>query len=179
MKMNEKRRYIEKPVGHHCFGCGTANPVGLNMQFYPCGDMLCSDVVLRGEHVGWENIAHGGIISTLLDEIMSWSIIYFRRVFFVTRKMEVKYVAPVPVGVPLTARGRIVDPTDPRHLKLAGELVDAEGRVLAKSKGDFVELSLERLPGVPEVVKEEMMRLFSIYASTGNARRPAEGAGNG
>lgn len=161
--MSVDRTYIAKPQGHHCFACGTANPIGLNMEFYPCDGSLCSDVVLRQEHVGWENLAHGGIISAVLDEIMSWSILYFRRVFFVTRKMEVKYVRPVPIGLILTARGRVVDASASGYLSVRGDLLGQGGKLLARSKGEFVELPLEKLPGVPQGVKDEMTHLFSLY----------------
>ena len=55
---------------------------------------------------GWENMVHGGIISALLDEVMSWAIMYHKKTFLVTRKMSIKYIRPVPVETPLTAKGR-------------------------------------------------------------------------
>jgi acyl-coenzyme A thioesterase PaaI-like protein len=70
----EKRVTIKKLQGHNCFACGTANPIGLNLQFYRFGDAVYSDITLGKNHEGWENVAHGGIVSTLLDEVMSWSI---------------------------------------------------------------------------------------------------------
>ena len=90
--MSDERFDIEKPQGHGCFACGTANPIGLNLQFYRLGDSVCSDITLTKHHEGWENIAHGGIISTMIDETMSWAILYFKRVFMVTRKMNIKYI---------------------------------------------------------------------------------------
>jgi len=44
MSVEEKRVDIEKPEGHHCFACGTANPIGLNLKFYSLGDAVCSDI---------------------------------------------------------------------------------------------------------------------------------------
>ena len=80
--MSEGERVeIQKLQGHHCFACGTANPIGLNLNFYRLDNAVCSDITLGKNHEGWENMVHGGIISTLLDEVMSWSIIYFKRVF--------------------------------------------------------------------------------------------------
>ncbi len=155
------RKPIPKPKGHHCFACGTANPVGLNLGFYAEGDFVCSEVVLDRNRVGWEGIAHGGIISTLLDEVMSWTIIFFRRVFFVTRRMEVKYLRPVPIGVPLTARGRMgSDLRPPSLVKVRGELLDDSGRVLARSTGEFAILSGDKLGMIPAELKEDMTGLF-------------------
>lgn len=120
MNTNEGRIPIQKLQGHHCFACGTDNPIGLNMQFYRMGDMVCSDITLKKNHEGWENMAHGGITSTLLDEVMSWTVLYFKRTFLVTRKMDMKYIKPVPLGIPLTAREKSwMTPMPPKLLSEA------------------------------------------------------------
>lgn len=151
---------IPKPQGHGCFACGTSNPIGLHLQFYLLGNDLCSDIVLDKNHEGWENMAHGGILSTLLDEVMSWAVIVFERAFFVTRRMEIKYVKPVPIGTPLTAKGRILGGSKAPKMKTRGDLVDWEGTVFAKAKGEFILLPEERLSLVPEGLKKDMKDLF-------------------
>lgn len=159
----EKRVEIEKPNGHYCFACGTANPIGLNLDFYRVGDMVCSEVALDKVHVGWENIAHGGIISTLLDEVMSWAIMYRKKVFLVTRNMSVKYVRPVSIGMPLTIRGWLVDDSEPPKIKARAEIRDDQERLLVRSRGEFVELSEKQLSLIPKEVKREMDALFEKF----------------
>ena len=161
--MQNTRLTLPKPVGHHCFACGTDNPHGLNLQFYATGDRVCADVTLDRYRVGWEGIAHGGIISTLLDEIMSWTIIYFRRVFFVTRKMEVRYLRPVPVETPLTVCGRMGKECEYPRIEVTGELLDAGGTRLAYSKGEFVELRAEKLDLIPKELKADMETIFDQF----------------
>ena len=157
----EERIIIKKPEGHHCFACGTANPIGLKLEFYHSGDSICSEITLGRYHVGWENISHGGIISTLLDEVMSWTILYFKRVFFVTRKMEVKYVRPVLIGVPLTIRGKLVDSAESTNkIKAKAELRYDRGNLLARSTGEFVALTKEELSTMPDRSKEEMFSMI-------------------
>jgi acyl-coenzyme A thioesterase PaaI-like protein len=154
---------IEKVDGHTCFACGTANPIGLQMNFYRQGGSVCSDITLGEYHVGWESIAHGGIISTMLDEVMSWTVLYFKRSFFVTRKMDIKYVKTVPVGEPLTVRGSISGNSytaDTEKVRAKGQIVDKEGHLLARSTGEFVLLPKEKLEEVPEGMKQEMLALF-------------------
>lgn len=154
---------LPKVQGHSCFACGTANPIGLNLEFYRSGDSVCSDVTLGKYHEGWENMAHGGIISTLLDEVMSWTILYFRRLFFVTRKMEVKYVKPVLIGTPLTVKGRIVREVREGFLEVQAEIRDPGGKILCKASGEFVALSSERLAVVPDGLKRDMEELFERF----------------
>ena len=158
----EDRVPIEKLQGYSCFACGTENPIGLNLQFYRQGDAVCSDVVLGDHYQGWDHMAHGGIISTMLDEVMAWSVIYFRRVFSVTRKMELKYVRPVLTGRPITVRGRILDGSDHRQkVKAKGEIRDDAGKLLVKSSAEFVVLSEDQLSSVGEDLKAEMRQLFN------------------
>ena len=160
MTEEEKRVDIEKPEGHHCFACGTANPIGLNLKFYSLGDTVCSEIVLGKYYEGWQNLAHGGIISTLLDEVMSWAIMRAKKTFVVTRKMDIKYVQNVLIGAPVTVTGRFVGDGKPPLVKAKGEIRDAEGRLLVRSNGEFVVLSEDRLSTVPKSFKDEMFSLF-------------------
>ena len=161
--MNQNKIMIPQLEGHTCFACGTANPIGLRLKFYRSGDAICTDIKLDKYYEGWTSMAHGGIITTLLDETMSWTIIYFKRVFFVTRKMEVKFIKPVLVEKPLIVRGRLSDSPDDLRIKARAEILNDEGNVLARSTGEFVALQEEKLSSVPEDMKKEMSALFEKF----------------
>lgn len=163
MNTNEGRIPIQKLQGHHCFACGTDNPIGLNMQFYRLGDMVCSDITLQRNHEGWEGMAHGGIISTLLDEVMSWTVLYFKRTFLVTRKMDTKYIKPVPLGTLLTARGKILNDDNAATIDIRGEIVDAQKKLLVRSRAQFVMLAEKQLSSVSEGMKQEMLQMFEQF----------------
>ena len=156
-----ERVEIKKPEGYYCFACGTANPIGLNLDFYRLGDKICADITLGKYHVGWSNISHGGIISTLLDEVMSWAILYFKRIFFVTRKMDVKYIKPVVVGTPITICGRLLkNNASPKEIKVKAEIRDNQGNILARGTGYFVAIGKEKLSFVPNEAKQEIFSLI-------------------
>lgn len=161
--MGEERIPLPKIEGYDCFGCGTNNPIGLRMTFYRQGDAVCSDVVLKRQHVGWQNMAHGGIISTLLDEVMAWTIMYFRKIFFVTRKMEIKYVRPVMIGVPLTVKGRLTKERKPPYVGAVADILDERKQILARATGEFVEIPRDKLDLVPERLKQDMIELFDKF----------------
>jgi acyl-coenzyme A thioesterase PaaI-like protein len=108
-------------------------------------------------------MAHGGIISTLLDEIMSWTVIYFKKVFSVTRRIQVRYLKPVPVEVPVTVKGTITSDGTSRSCQAEAILLDSKGNILAKGEGEFVILSEDRLTALPDRFKEQMMDLFKKY----------------
>jgi acyl-CoA thioesterase FadM len=159
----EHRYEIQKLIGYSCFACGTENPIGLNMQFFREEKKICSEITLKRYYEGWENIAHGGIVSTMLDEIMSWAIMYFKKIFIMTRTMEIKYIRPVLVNVPLKVCGTIVDDSNPPRVNATGEIRDMEGRLLVRAKGEFVILDDDKLLHVPDRLKRDMRILFRSF----------------
>jgi acyl-coenzyme A thioesterase PaaI-like protein len=151
---------IKKPEGYLCFACGTANPIGLNLEFYVSDNSVITEITLNRYHVGWSDIVHGGIISTILDEVMSWTILYFKRCFFVTRRLEVKYIKPVKTGLHLIATG-YMSPCceDEKTVRVTGELRENNNTLLAKAKGEFILIPRENIqPGFKESEKE----IFSL-----------------
>jgi acyl-coenzyme A thioesterase PaaI-like protein len=161
--MDSNKTPIPILEGHDCFACGTNNPIGLKLDFYRQGNSICSDVVLSKNHVGWQDMAHGGIISTLLDEVMSWTVIYFKKAFSVTRQIQVRYLRPVPVEVPVTVKGAITSDKTSRSCQAEAILLDSEGNILAKGKGEFVILSEDRLTALPDEFKKQMLELFQMF----------------
>ena len=154
---------IEKLQGYGCFACGTANPIGLDMQFYRLGDAVCSEIVLSKQYEGWENMAHGGIVSTLLDEIMSWTGMYFKRSFLVTRKMEIKYIRPVPVETPLIVSGKLGKPSQYPKVEVSGQIRNRDGNLFVRAAGQFAMVPEEKLSTVSKALKEDTLRLFRNF----------------
>jgi len=151
---------LPKLEGHHCFACGSENPKGLNLYFYRDHDKIYTDITLGRDYEGWENLVHGGILSTLLDETMSWTIIFFKRVFFVTRKMDVKYIRPVEIGKKLTVRGRISDDSAPPKIFAKADIVDENRNLLVRGTGEFITIPEQKLAMVPEGLRRDMNSLF-------------------
>jgi acyl-coenzyme A thioesterase PaaI-like protein len=164
--VDEKRIEIPRLEGHHCFACGTANPIGLKLKFYSVNDTVCSDITLGKNHEGWQNMAHGGIITTLLDEVMAWTIMYFKRVFFVTRKMKVKYVRPVLIGVPLTIKGKLLKEIKPPYVEAVADIFDDKNQLLVRATGEFVAVPKDKLELVPDGQKQDMIELFNKFSNS-------------
>jgi len=161
--VNETIEHITKLEGYHCFACGTKNPIGLNLNFYRRGDYVCSDITLGKNYEGWENMAHGGITSTLLDEIMSWTVLYFKRAFIVTRSMTVKYLRPVPLYKLLTAKGKIMEGGNNRLCRAKGMIQENDKNILARAEAKFAILSDNDLLLVPDRLKRDMLNLFQSF----------------
>ena len=50
-----------------CFGCGVANPGGLQIKSYWDGDISRCDFKPKKHHDGWPGLLCGGILATLMD----------------------------------------------------------------------------------------------------------------
>jgi uncharacterized protein (TIGR00369 family) len=137
--------------------------MGLQMAFYRQGEAVCSDLTLDARFVGWENMAHGGVISAVLDEVMAWAILYFKQSFCVTRKITVRFLKPVPVSTPITARGRLVSSRRTYTCLTEGELVDRAGTVLARAEADFALLTDEQIELLPLKVRADMARYIEQF----------------
>jgi len=160
MERDVTRVEIQKPQGHGCFACGTDNPIGLHLSFFRTGEAVSSNITLGKHYEGWENIAHGGIISTLLDEIMSWAVMVAKKTYLVTRKMDIKYVRNVAIGTPLTVTGRMVDDTAPPKIRATGEIRDDHGRLLVRGSAEFVAVPEDKF-AMPASFKSQMASLFA------------------
>jgi len=108
--MSAGKDYVPLPVqdDHRCFACGPANAAGLHMRFLAGEDRVVSRLTIPEHLRGWSNLAHGGVLSTILDEIMSWTAIHLLRRVILTKSMTVNFKKPVYVEKPVEAVGRIV-----------------------------------------------------------------------
>ena len=162
--MGERDRIeIPRLQGHGCFACGTENPIGLNLRFYKKGDEICTEITLDKVYEGWEGIAHGGIVSTLLDEIMSWAILYSKKVFIVTRTMNIKYIRPIMIGTPLFISGHVMENMEYPKIGASGEIRDREGGLLVRGNGEFVAIAEDNFSSIPDNYKKGMSLLFEEF----------------
>lgn len=83
-----------------CFACGPDNPIGLKLKFTWDGTTARAEFTPTELHQGWNNIVHGGIVFTLLDEAMSY-VTYFQGLNSVTAKSEVRFKQAAPLHQPL------------------------------------------------------------------------------
>jgi uncharacterized protein (TIGR00369 family)/excisionase family DNA binding protein len=143
---------------HFCFGCGRLNPAGLQLSFIAEGDEVRADFTPGRLREGWSGATHGGVLATLLDEALAWTL-FHHQIWAVTARLAITYRRPAPIGAPLTARGRIVQDRG-RLVEVAGEARDANGAVVAEATATFVRVS-----------PEQRARLERIYGAA-----PAESA---
>jgi acyl-coenzyme A thioesterase PaaI-like protein len=127
---------MEDERNQWCFACGPENPIGLKLTFAEEGDKYVSRFTAGPEHQSYDGIVHGGIISTLLDEIMG-RYPYAKGEDTVTARLEVRYRKPTPIGVELTITGWIVERRG-RLYEMAGTVALPDGTVSAEGKATLM-----------------------------------------
>lgn len=123
---------------HNCFGCGALNPSGLHLHFYARDDGgVWAPFMPAAAFEGYGGMIHGGIISTLLDEIMAWSL-YCHSIWAVTATMTTRFRRPVEVGVPVRLVGRL-ERDRGRILDVRGEVRrESDDVLLAEASASFM-----------------------------------------
>ena len=81
----------------YCFACGMENPIGLHLKFDFDGERITTRKILPREFQGYDGVAHGGIISTMLDETMCKFIAAKYHERALTGRLEIRYKFPTPV----------------------------------------------------------------------------------
>jgi acyl-coenzyme A thioesterase PaaI-like protein len=128
---------------HNCFACGALNEGGLQLDLHVDGDRCWTSIALDDRFQGWDGIAHGGIVCTILDEVMAWSLAASDN-WGLTARLNVAFRRPVPLGRPIRAEGWITT-NRRRMIATGGRIVDpATGEVLATAEATYVAADQER-----------------------------------
>lgn len=120
-----------------CFGCGSKNVDGLQMEFYTDGKILFSFLEIPSKMAGWDKAVHGGIISTVLDEIMGWGVVSLCKQIGVTKRITVDFEKPVFVGDRLTVTAKLDQRKDARSVQMSAEMYNSESVLCAHASAEF------------------------------------------
>lgn len=112
-----------------CFVCGPGNPAGLQLTFRLEDDVCRSEFTPDNDHCGYDGVTHGGIIFSVLDDVMAnW--IYMQGQPAFTAKVDLRYKQALPTGTPVRLEGRC--------LKAKGRLYQMHGTMHRIDNGELV-----------------------------------------
>jgi acyl-coenzyme A thioesterase PaaI-like protein len=146
------------PLPNHwpgqCFGCAPSNDHGLHLQFWLVGEECASKFQIPAEFSGFEGIAHGGIVASVLDEAGAWTIVTQLERLGMTQDTTIRYYRPVPVGRDLLVVARIIEHDATRVITTA-EITGPRGTLLAAAKSNWALpnlVTMARATGIEEQV---------------------------
>lgn len=120
-----------------CFACGADNQHGLRLRIeFGEGQASCR-LTLAPHFQGWHDIAHGGVVCAILDEVMGYAVTGTLGQGLTTG-LEAKFRKPVPLGQELEARGWVTK-REGRRAQAVGEIrLLADGTVLAEGSAKWL-----------------------------------------
>ena len=124
---------------HNCFGCGKLNQHGLQLHLVPDpdGEGVCTRFIPQPRSEGYTGMVHGGVITTVLDEVMAWSL-YRHGIWAVTGQLITRYRKPIRIGEETLARGATAKDRG-RAIEMRGEILRvADGVLLADATATFI-----------------------------------------
>jgi uncharacterized protein (TIGR00369 family) len=130
------------PGYRKCFVCGKDNPIGLNITFFKDKDKIRAEFIPESKHQGYKGIVHGGILFSILDEIMGRTAFINKGVMTLTVEINVKYRKKAPVGKKIIFTAQMTEDL--------GKMVEAQadarledGTLLTEARGKFIVISKE------------------------------------
>ena len=126
------------PHTRTCFVCGEANPLGLRMRFQTDGQVVRAEFQPCPEHVGFKDTVHGGIISTVLDEIMVWACAVQTQQFGFCAELTVRFQQPVRPGEAYGATAQLVSNRRNRVFEAKAQLLHATHGIFATATGKYL-----------------------------------------
>ncbi len=155
------RRYAF--ADHHCFACGGTNPIGMHLAIELSEGAASTSWTAGRDFVGWEEKVHGGILATLLDEVMAWAPSSHDS-WAVTAEIRIRYRSAASPSETLNARGWVTSRRR-RIYEVSGEIRGEDGRLVAEGEGRFL--------GASPTEKAELKARYGLPAevTTAGAQR--------
>lgn len=106
------------------------------------------------------NVVHGGLLATVLDEMMVWACAVRTRQFSYCAEMTVRYLLPVRPGASIVAEAELVENKRGRLFLASGALKLEDGTVLCTSTGKYIPVKaadvsmwMDDFEGTPEQLR--------------------------
>ncbi|HAT25679.1 MAG TPA: thioesterase [Gammaproteobacteria bacterium] len=115
--------------GNNCFVCGRGNSRGLKLVFRIENELCRSEFTPAAHHCGYNGVTHGGIIFSVLDDVMAnWIFLKGIRAF--TAKCDIRYRDSLPTGITVALEGRCI--------KQRGRLIVMQGSMIRTDTNELV-----------------------------------------
>lgn len=130
--------------GYHCFGCSPENQEGLKMEFFEDGDAVVSRWEPEERFQGFTDVLHGGIQSTLMDEIASWVVFTRLNTAGMTYRLQVKFKAPVRISLGTLSLRAGIGEVKRNIATILVSLFDGHGTLCSEGTVDYYLLAPEK-----------------------------------
>ena len=128
---------------YNCFACDPNNATGLHLEFRRVDRGVAAVWQPRDDLQGYPGVVHGGIQSTLVDEVAAWYVYVALETVGITRSLHITYIKPALIAdgpFTVTAIGRT--PTR-KSVEIDATLVNERGELCAEAVVEYAIFSQE------------------------------------
>ncbi len=132
---------LQLPRTRGCLVCGQDNPIALKLvSFVEVESGVVSARFTPDErYIGFTGVIHGGVLATLLDEVMVWCATWSGKRFCLAAELGVRYRSPGRVEMNMTIESTIQIARS-RLITTTGTII-ADGVLIAEGTGKYIPLS--------------------------------------
>ena len=135
-----------------CYACGKNNEHGLQLKFKYINKEIITNYTAIDIHQGFPNHLHGGIISTILDEVMNRVCLIYGK-WGMTTNMSIKYLQPITTGTKLKATAKAIR-QNRKLLEVSSKIFLPDDSIAIESSAKFIFLESERLSNMTKKFPE-------------------------
>ncbi|MQG18426.1 MAG: PaaI family thioesterase [SAR202 cluster bacterium] len=126
-----------------CYACGANNTHGLKLKFKYEKEEMSTDYTASECHQGFPNHLHGGITSTILDEVMSRVCLLYGK-WGMTASMSIKYIKPITIGTKIRATAKAIR-QNRKLIEVSGKIYLPNDSIAIESSAIFLFIHSEKL----------------------------------
>lgn len=146
-----------------CFGCSPRNPVGLtlNLRRLPGGE-ISAETTFSDDYASYPGIVHGGIVSTLADEVMGDMLALLYGMAAFSASLRTRMLLPLRVGEPYLTTARITG-FGGGVVRTEADITGADGEVHVMASAAFQPIRSEQARLLMDLDDSEHARLSHFF----------------
>jgi len=134
------------------FVCGKENPMGLKIEVFRDKNIVRAEFIPGVNHQGYKGIVHGGIIFSVMDEVMSRAAMISKGILTLTVEVRIKYRKKARIGKKILFSAKMTKDLG-KVIETEGKAFSEDGKCLAEAKGKFFE--------IPKKMEEKIVKYFN------------------
>lgn len=130
---------------YQCFGCAPTNEHGLRLRFTRTSDGIECALRFDGRFASYPGVVHGGISTTVCDEIMGNLLVLRTGRSVFTTSLRTRYVSPLAIGADyrcVATADVAAGDTGPFHAR--AEILAPDGQAVVFATGSYQPMTTEQ-----------------------------------
>jgi uncharacterized protein (TIGR00369 family) len=126
-------------MDNQCFACGSENPHGLKLQIKEKDRGVEAVIEPPLWTQGYHNTVHGGIVSTILDEMTVWAAYLKADLKCVTGELNIRIRTSMHVNQKYIARAEVIR-IKHRLVIAEAKIVDNDNKLIAHAQAKLIRI---------------------------------------